>query len=241
MTKYLSIMKLHIVTLLLFCSIKLNSQQSVVIDKLKSEQTVQGEFAKKNHGGSFSSGGWKAIQNGDYLMIEIDTIAGFEGELEVKISELDWEKMNSKGARKVHFISMFSNPVADHHLEDGGTENDALWSLRAGSSDEGTPRYGQNFKILWASKGAKRSLNSDYHEKIVKLPEGWRWDKDTYIFKVSWSKREKVIQVFLNNEQVFSDSWKNQVSPLRYIYLAKSPDFHTLVGPVFSDLKINTN
>lgn len=234
-------MKLHIAILFLFCSINLSSQQSVVFDKLNSKLTVQGELVKKSQGGSFSSVGWKAMLNGDYLMIEIDSVAGFEGVLEVKVSELDWEKMNSKGARKVHFLSMFSNAVADHHVEDGGTENDALWSLRAGSSDEGTPRYGQNFKILWASKGAKRSINSDYHEKIVKLPEGWKWDKDTYIFKVSWSKKESAIRVYLNNEQVFSDSWKNQVSPLRYIYLAKSPDFHTFVGPAFSDLKIYTN
>ncbi len=173
-------------------------------------------------------------------MIEIIDEAGFEGSLEVDIQNLGEQFVgNTNGAAKIHFLNMFSNPISDHHAEDGGTAIDALWTLRTGTDEEGKSRYGQNFKILWASKGAKRTEGSDYHEKVVRLPDDWKWDQLTNNFRVTWSQKEKSIKVFIDRNLVFSGQWTNQVSPLRYIWLAKSPDFQTLVEPVFSNLKIS--
>jgi hypothetical protein len=216
------------------------AQKLIVSDPLTSAELVKGEISKKNTGGQFTEKGWQALNQDDYLMIEITGEAGFEGSLEVDIQNLGEQFAGNKnGAAKVHFLNMFSNPISDHHAEDGGTATDALWTLRTGNDEEGKSRYGQNFKILWASKGAKRTEGSDYHEKIVRLPDDWKWDKKTYTFGVCWSKKEKSIKVFIDRNLVFSGQWTNQVSPLRYIWLAKSPDFKTLVGPVFSNLKIN--
>jgi hypothetical protein len=217
-----------------------SAQKLVVSDPLISAELLKGEINKKNLGGQFTEKGWQALKQGDYLMIELSDEAGFEGSLEVDIQNLcEQFAGNKNGAAKVHFLNMFSNPISDHHAEDGGTDTDALWTLRTGNDEEGKPRYGQNFKILWASKGAKRTEGSDYHEKIVRLADDWKWDKKTYTFGVSWSQKEKSIKVFIDRNLVFSGQWTNQVSPLRYIWLAKSPDFQSLVGPVFSNLKIS--
>lgn len=216
------------------------TQTVVITDPLTSTVTVAGEINKKSHGGEFTANGWRALNDGDYLMIELDSDAGLEGSLEVDISELDWVKHNTvTGKGKMHFINMFSNPVADHHAEHGGTATDALWTLRCGKGDGEEARYGNNFKILWASKGAKRTPGSDYHEKVVRVPDGWQWDKPLYSFKVSWSQKLGKIEVSVNGSNLFEGAWANQVSPLKYVYLAKSPDFHTFVGPVFSNLRVS--
>lgn len=216
------------------------AQKLIVSDPLTSAELVKGEINKKNSGGQFTEKGWQALKQGDYLMIELTDEAGFEGSLEVDIQNLgEHFAGNKNGAAKVHFLNMFSNPISDHHAEDGGTATDALWTLRTGTDEEGKPRYGQNFKILWASKGAKRTEGSDYHEKIVRLADVLNWDKKTYTFGVSWSQKEKSIKVFIDRNLVFSGQWTHQVSSLRYIWLAKSPDFQSLVGPTFSNLKIS--
>jgi len=228
-----------LVLLLIAVNNRTAAQKLVVDDPLSSSAIVEGETRKISTGGLFTEKGWQAIDQGDYLMIEVSDEAGFEGSLEVDIQNLNGQIIGKKdGSGKIHFLNMFSNSVADHHAEDGGTANDALWTLRTGFDEKGNPRYGQNFKILWASKGAKRTENSNYHEEIVQLSMDWKRDKTPYTFRVTWSQKGKSIKVFIDSNLVFSGQWLNQISPLQYIYLAKSPDFQTLVGPLFSNLKV---
>ncbi len=217
------------------------AQTTICFDPLTSSELTQSETPWKSKGGIFTEKGWKAVNDGDYLFIELATGTGFEGQLEVDVTELDWQKSNTtSNNEKIHFLSMFSNPVADHHVEQGGTEKDALWSLRGGKGDNGEPRYGQNFKVLWASKGAKRTPMSDYSEKTITMPDGWKWDKPVYTFTIRWSLKQKKIDVSVNGLQVFEGPWLNQISPLKYIYIAKSPDFGSFIGPVFSNLRVTT-
>lgn len=231
---------LVLVISLLIAIQNMSAQKLVVSDPLNSAELVDGEKKKINSGGQYTDTGWQALKNGDYLMIEITEGAGLEGSFEVDIRNLNNGMAGNKESYgKIHFLNMFSNPIADHHAEDGGTANDALWTLRTGTDEEGKPRYWPNFKILWASKGVKRTEGSDYHEDLVRMPENWTWDQRVYTFRVDWSQKGKFIDVYVNSMFVFRGKWNNQVSPLKYVWLAKSPDFNTLAGPIFSNLKIS--
>jgi len=82
----------------------------LVSDALTSATPVKGESAKVARGGQFSPKGWRAQANGDFLMIEIEEAFGFEGKLEVDISELDWARANTAAGRdKIHFINMLDS------------------------------------------------------------------------------------------------------------------------------------
>ena len=218
------------------------AQKTILNDPLTSTIVVDGEINKIGKGGQFTAKGWQATEQGGYLLIECTDEAGFEGTLEVDILNFDVQNIESNnGESKIHFINMFSNSIADHHTKHGGTATDALWTLRTGTDDKGKPRYGSGFKVLWASKGAKESENSDYTEKTLLLPKDWKWNKTTNTFKITWSKNAKSIHFFVNKTLFLKGQWKNQESALRYIYLAKSPDFRTLTGPIFSNLKVYSN
>lgn len=213
-------------------------EQLVLEDSLTSPVPGQGVRAKTGRG-DYGPEGWRAARDGDFLMIELDDAQGTAGALEVTLSSLDWRAANTAtGAQKIHFLSMFSHPRADHHVEDGGTNVDALWSLRGGKAADGGPAYGGRFNILWASRGAKRSEPSDYEETTAPMAPGWTWDRDRYRFRIEWDKHKGKITGRIDGQVVFHEPWLNQVSPLRYVYLAKSPDFGTFVGPRYSDLKV---
>lgn len=208
-------------------------------DPLTSPEKVKGETVKVNRGGEYSSKGWKSKSNNDYLMIEVSESTGFEGALEVDLTELDWAAANTHVSRdKIHFINMFSSPRADHHVEDGGTNQDALWTLRGGKAPDGSAAYGNRFAVLWSSRGAKRCDPSDYEESVAPMVPGWKWDKERYTFRITWSKRDAQLLGYINGEMVFHEPWANQVKPLQYIYLAKGPEFGSFVGPYYSNLKV---
>ena len=225
----------------LFFPFMIVSSQSLLLqDPLTSSYLVPGEVSKTAKGGKYSEIGWQAINNGDYMVIEVNERAGFEGKISIDLLDIDWNNSSTASGRpKTHFLSMFSNAVADHHLEDGGTAVDALWSLRTGMGENGGPRYKNGFKVLWASKGAKRTEGSDYHEKVVSLPGDWDWSSEVYTFTIEWSQVGRYLRILINEAEVFKEPWNNQVSPLKYLYIAKSPDFHTFIGPVFSNLRLS--
>jgi hypothetical protein len=226
--------------ILLFLSLKIVSSQVLLLhDPLTSSCIVPGEVSKTANGGKYSEIGWQAINNGDYMLIEVDERAGFEGRISIDLIDIDWNNSNTaSGSAKTHFLSMFSNPIADHHFEDGGTSADALWSLRGGMGEDGGPRYKNGFKVLWASKGAKRTEGSDYHEKVVRLPELWVWEHKVYTFTIEWRQVAGYLKIQVNETEVFKEPWNNQISALKYLYIAKSPDFNTFIGPVFSNLRL---
>ncbi len=217
-----------------------NSKHVLLLhDPLTSSTKVKGESLKVNRGGEYNQKGWRSQSNADYLMIEISELTGFEGALEVDLTELDWASANTHvSIDKIHFINMFSSPRADHHVEDGGTNQDALWTLRGGKAPDGSPAYGNRFAVLWSSRGAKRCDPSDYEESVAPMVSGWKWDKERYTFRITWSKRDAQLLGYINGEMVFHEPWANQVKPLQYIYLAKGPEFGSFVGPYYSNLKV---
>jgi len=210
-------------------------------DPLTSPDIIEGEFSKSSIKGEFSQAGWRALDNGGMLLIQLEEGACFEGALSIDMKNLNWQEANlAVGSnKKIHFINMFSNPNGDHHFEDGGTGTDAMWTLRAGSNDNGKVRYGNSFKILWASRGAKRAPGSDYHERKAEPPTDWDWGKTTdYKIYVTWSKKQKKWTVSVNGVQFSEEKWENQLDKLKYIYLGKAADFHSMVGPYFCNLKV---
>jgi hypothetical protein len=219
-----------------------NAQNKLLFsDPLTSDKPVDGEASKRAVGGEFTPKGWRALKQNDMLVIELSDARGLEGMLEVDITELDWAKANCQPGpdTKIHFVNMFSHPKGDHHARHGGTEVDALWTLRGGCGAGGSTRY-ESMKVLWASKGAKETNGSDYHEVAPKPPSGWKWDKERYTFQVTWSKAAGTLVVKVNNQTFLNSTWKNQITPLKYVFLGKAADFRTLVGPYFSNLKIYT-
>jgi len=208
-------------------------------DPLTSAQPVTGESRKHAQGGVFSEHGWRATRNGEFLMIELAAPEGFEGRLEIDVTELDWARANTAaGMDKVQFLGMFSNPRAELHVEDGGSNSDALWSLRGGTAPDGGPAYGNRFGVLKASRGAKRAEPSDFEESVAPMSPGWAWNQPRYTFRITWSKTAGELRGYVNDVLMFHEPWAHQVTPLRYLYIAKGPDFHTFIGPVFSNLRL---
>lgn len=212
----------------------------LIDDPLTDRDIVSGESSKENIGGAFNERGWKAGKQGDALKIGLSKTAMKEGALEIIVSGIVWDDPQSAGVanRKIHFLNMFSNEIGDHHAEDGGTATDALWTLRAGIKD-GKPRYGNGFKALWSSRGAKRSEGSLYHENKVVTPDGWRWrENERYRFRVEWSAERESLKIFVNEILLAKFDWIDQQENMDTIFIGKAGDFGTWVGPAFSDLKV---
>jgi hypothetical protein len=214
----------------------------ILVDPLTSAVPGKGVARKIVTGGEFTAMGWRAAREGDMLIVELSQARELEGVLEIDLHGLDWRAMNAAPSvrGKIHFLNMFSNANGDHHCEDGGTSRDALWTLRGGRTDDGkAPRYGDGFKALWASQGAKRCTGSDYHELDVHPPPGWSWDSaKKHSFRIMWSKSKGLWTVHVNRVKFFENAWKNQATPLKYIFIAKAADYSTLVGPTFGNLRV---
>lgn len=230
---------------------KIQSQDIVekvllLYDPLTSDRLVDNELIKENTSGTFGIKGWSSLSPSEgMLKIALDSTSRGEGTLEVTITGLDWNAANlAAGAdKKMHFINMFSNPNGDHHAEAGCTSTDALFTLRGGSDESGeTPRYGNNFKMLWSSRGAKRTENNLYKEKRNDPPDNWIWHADsTYVFSVRWSRSASLLTVHVNRQELYRLVWSDQQNDLKYIFLGKAADFKSFVGPVFSELKVYRN
>lgn len=230
---------------LLILSIAQNNQDKLLIlyDPLTSDTLVENECIKENYFGTFTSNGWisDSSEKG-MLKIGIDSTAGGEGILEITLKDLDWDlsSLASGANTKIHFLNMFSNPNGDHHAEQGGTPTDALWTLRSGANKDGdAPRYGDNFKILWSSRGAKRTENNLYRELKKNPPPECRLDKDSeYVFSIQWSKSKQFLLVKVNGELFYDLEWEAQQSELKYIFLGKAADFKSFTNTCFTDLKL---
>lgn len=196
---------------------------------------------RENRGGEFLATGWRMRETRGFLRVTLPADAPREGELEVTISGLDWAAVGrAVGAdRKIHFLNLFSNPNGDHHAEAGGTAEDAVWTLRAGTDAGGGGRYGGDLKLLWASRGAKRTPGSDYHEQRMRVPPGFAWRAEAaHVFRVRWSARERRLTVSVDNREFARVPWRHDGAPLRHVFLGGAADFHALVGPVFSELRV---
>jgi len=230
---------ISIVSFVLCLNVIITAQTPIITDPLTSNKVVSGEATKKNEGGQFSAKGWQALKDGDYLRIELANAQGLEGKLEIDITDWDWEKSSSAGGQeKFHFLGMFSNPLGELHKEGGGTDKDALWSLRGGMGEGKKPRFGNNFKLHLSAKGAERTTLTDYREGVVTVPTDWQWNKPSYTFKVIWNNSQGKFKIYINNTFIYETEWTKQVEPLKYIYIGKSFDFGTCVGPFFTNLKV---
>jgi hypothetical protein len=211
-------------------------------DPLVSDAPVPGESMKESVSGAFTESGWRSTDVRDgMLKIGLSGTLETEGELTIDLTDLDWIAANTAGGDKIHFLNMFSSPLGDHHAEDGATDDDAFWTLRGGKHDDGKrARYGNVVKLLGASRGGKRAPGSDYFETIrTEMPRDWQWEKNTsYHFRVAWSASAGRLAIWVNDTLFYDIPWRNQVEPLRYIFIGKARDFSSFVGPVFKDLRI---
>lgn len=193
----------------------------------------------ENFEGSMNFSGWFAESEDGYLKLELPREIGYEGALEIDLESLDWERANLSSGfnRKIHFLNLFSNSFADHHYEDGGTDEDAIITLRMGSDRDGNPRYGNTFKVLWASKGAKRSPGSDYHETLAEISKDYRWPEKV-TFRVEWSRRHERVKIMIEDRTCADLPWRSQVAPIRFLFLGKSKDFYALQGVTYKNLRL---
>lgn len=210
-------------------------------DSLTADAATPAGTTRENRGGVFRADGWQMDAPRGYLRIALPQPAPREGELRVSVTNIDPARIAATvGAdKKIHFFNAFSNPNGDHHAEAGGQETDALWTLRVGTDESGGLRYRGNLKLLWASRGAKRTAGSDYHEQQVRLPAGWVWEPArTYRFSVRWSARERTLRVAVDNRELAQVPWRHDGDPLRYVFLGGAADFSALTGAVFSNLQL---
>lgn len=93
--------------------------------------------------------------------------------------------------------------------------------------------------MLWASRGAKRTPGSDYHEQRLRLPSNFAWRPGgTHVFRVRWSARARQLTVSVDDREFARGPWHHDGARLRHVFLGGAADFHALVGPVFSQLKV---
>ncbi len=213
-------------------------------DPLTSAMLVSGQMSKEMPGkGEFTPNGWRSSGPDGMLCIAIDK-QWLGGVLEVDISGFDWYRANRSSGEdsKLHFMNMFSDKTGDHHIEQGGDENTALWTLRAGAGKDGKPRYGSTFKLLWSSRGVKRAPCNLYSENQRQnmAPATWvGWNTDsTYTFRIVWNTVTEQLTVWVNGIEFYKVPWKDQVQPLNYIFLGKANDFTSLQGVYFSNMRI---
>lgn len=230
------------ILLLAWCQLaSAGERQLLWRDPLTSAATTAVVASRENRGGEFSAAGWRMREPRGFLRVTLPAAAPREGELEVTISGLDWAAVGrAVGAdRKIHFLNLFSNANGDHHAEAGGTAEDALWTLRAGTAADGGGRYGGDLKLLWASRGAKRTPGADYHEQRLRLPAGFEWRAEgAHVFRVRWSARARQLTVSVDDYEFARVPWRHDGAPLRHVFLGGAADFHALVGPVYSELRI---
>lgn len=202
--------------------------------------TVAPEGAE-NRGGEFGVEGWTMREAKGFLRVPLPATAPEDGALIVHVRGISPEALGRLvGAdRKIHFLNMFSNPLGDHHAEGGGTASDALWTLRLGTDDKGGERYPGGAKILWASRGAKRTPGSDYHEKRLPFPSGVAWAPDRWLeFRVEWSTRRKTLTVSVDGREALTVPWEHAGDPLRHVFLGGAADFAAFAGSTFRDLEV---
>ncbi|MGH9846657.1 MAG: TonB-dependent receptor domain-containing protein, partial [Blastocatellia bacterium] len=142
------------------------------------------------------------------------------------------------------------SPLGRQRCKHGGTPDDAMWLLRGGTGKGGAtqqPRFGDSFLTLASPKGARDCPGSGFieprarlnknaeEETLARMPAGWAWDKEkTYTLRVTWSNAAGKWAVYLNDQKVFENEWQGQAQPLKYLFLGKSPDYGTFVGPYYS-------
>ncbi len=218
-------------------------QVLLVADPLTTARPVKGEADKRAKGGTFSAKGWRATSNGDQLVIELAEAHGFEGsvEIDLEVSDAEWLKATTCcGQDKIAFLSMFSNPKGCPHAEHGATNLDALWMIRTGGKPDKTPFFNNGFKMYWSARGGSGAEPGHYNEKLPAVFDKWSWRPGRNTIRVTWSNTTYRVATFVNDEKVFeSPLWEFQVKPLRFIYIGRSGEFDTLVGPVFSNLRVS--
>ncbi len=195
----------------------------------------------ENRGGHFGAEGWTMRESRGFLRISLADAAPADGAFVVMIRGAASAELAKAvgGDRKIHFLNMFSNAAGDHHVEGGGTASDALWTLRIGTDPQGGERYPGGAKILWASRGAKRTPGSDYHEKRLPFPPSVRWVPGRWIeFRVVWSASEGTLRVLVDGVEAGAVPWKRTGDPLRHIFLGGAADFSAFVGATYRDLRI---
>lgn len=211
-------------------------------DPLTSAEKIPGQASKRVTGGEFTAHGWKTTANNDQLMIELAGGDGFDGALEIDLVGLDWVKANtSHNQDKIAFLSMFSNASGCPHATHGGSNMDALWMLRSGRKPDGTTFFGQGFKVYWSALGASQAEPSMYsEEEPVRFTRNeWAgWKKGTNTIRVHWSKEHYRFGVAINGEKIFEKPYEDQMRPFKYIFIGKSAEFDSLVGPTFSNLRV---
>lgn len=213
----------------------------VFFDSLAAGVPEPAPSRRENVGGRFESAGWRVVATRGYLRVDLGPDgAPAEGELEVTVTGLDDVALGAVLGpdRKVHLINAFSNPRGDHHAEGGGTASDSLWTLRAGTDEQGSARYGGDLKLLWASRGAKRTAGSDYAERRLRLPAGWnRGPGDRHLFRVRWSRKHRRLEVSVG-AVTREFPWSGDGDPLRYVFLGGAGDFNAWPGALFADLRV---
>lgn len=211
-------------------------------DPLTSSKKVLGEADKRVTGGEFTAQGWKSTSNKNYMMIALEGGDGFDGALEIDLIDLDWKKANtSHNQNKIKFLSMFSNPSGCPHVIHGGSNMDALWMLSSGRNPDNTTFFGEGFRMYWSALGASQAEPSMYAEEVpipFERKEWAGWKKGTNTIRIYWSKEKYLFGMNINGIKIFEKPFEDQMKPFKYIFIGATPEFHALVGPTFSNLKV---
>jgi hypothetical protein len=216
----------------------------ILDDPLTSNNLALGETSKLSIQGNFSKNGWHSEHPKGFIKIGLSDFVSGDGALQVTLSNLFQNKLNSISANEtgtelypINFINMFSDESGDFLHEKGISKNSCFWSLGFPAINDRS-RTNNNFQVIWSSIGYKDAPLNRFREKFNLLPENWEWNKNEYKFTVIWSKNKELLKVYVNNQLFYKVDWFGQEQPMGFIYLGKCSLSNSLLDVYFKDLKI---
>ncbi|RPI00045.1 MAG: hypothetical protein EHM72_10355, partial [Calditrichaeota bacterium] len=200
--------------------------------RLLYENSLQGEsddaFAvAENHGGTFTAGGWRTERDSK-LTVQLKDRLPAVGSIEFSVTNFNPLIQTTNG--KQTFFALSSRPHTKISLFYEDTLS-AFIFLRTGIDYIVGDKC--NLELDPAFHGVRS--RTDYRDILVNSK--WKSDK-IYQFKFVWD--QYFVWIYLDGQEVKKLDFKGPVERFQHISIGGDDIYHSIIGPVYSNLKIYT-
>ncbi|MBN1541136.1 Ig-like domain-containing protein [candidate division KSB1 bacterium] len=177
--------------------------------------------------GTYSAAGWTA-RVGGRLVLYLNNRLPATGSIEFQVTQFDPRVQATKGKQPIFVFT--SRPYSDLSIYDEGVKTAFLY-LRTGTNYfTGTDRCGLEFDTGYEGLRSRDSERGDFFNDK-------KWYPDlTYRFKFVWDHDH--MWLLLNDEPIRKQAFKTPVERIQYISVGGDELYATIVGPVYSNLRI---
>ncbi|MBN2356785.1 VCBS repeat-containing protein, partial [candidate division KSB1 bacterium] len=176
--------------------------------------------------GKYLSTGWQAGNNGR-LVVRLKNRLPATGSIEFSMTNFNPRAQVNKGKQPI--FTFTSRTYSDLAIFDEGVSTSFMY-LRTGTNYfDGTDRCGLEFDT-----GYEGATTRD-KDRVVLADKKWYADA-TYRFKFVWD--HEYIWLLLDDQVIKKQLFKTPIERIRYISVGGDELYVTIVGPIYSDLKI---